>query len=758
MQASRLVRRGLAAACVLFCCSFARPEAPEVVPQLASDVDLRSAVFLGGRPPAPHLALVLSGGGARGAAHAGVLKVFEELHIVPDLIVGTSMGSIVGGLYAAGYSPAEIEQILETTDWGEAMVDRIRREERSYRRKKDDDILLFPLKLRFRGLKPYLPTGLLGGQRLELLLRSLVMNATDARDFDALPIPYRAVAADIRTGEAVVLGEGSLADAMRASMSIAGTFPPVVWDGRPLVDGGAVANVPVGIAQFLGAERVLVVDISSPLDENVEQASFLGIMGQLSGLLTVGNRAVDLARLREGDLLIRPDLRDVTFTSFKKVKEAVDYGEEAARAKIEELRGFAAPPERWAAFEERHRRRDLASIPVQEVRLENASWVDDRIVLRNLDVPLGEPLDVDRLRSRLIETYGLEYFGIIRDDLRAKDGQGFLTVATPAKPYSRGSLQFGLSFESDLQGDASYAFTVRHQVLAVNRRAGEWVNVLQLGGDIVATSEFYQPLDWGMRWFAAPSVLYESLQQKIWVDEQPVAEYDLSVGEVRLDIGRVFGNWGEIRLGTFRGQGSASPGIGLAIFPSLELDDGGLALRFSVDTNDTVTFPTRGLRGRLAVERSLESFGADANGTSLGLAVETALTSGRNTFLLGAEAADFAGDTAGPGGGIALGGFLRLSGLGLNELLGERGVLARAVYYREIASLNLGSLENRIFAGASLEAGNTYNGDDPVTWPSLRVGGAIFIGAETVIGPAYLGWGWTDPNRNHWYFVFGRRF
>ncbi len=668
------------------------------------------------------------------------------------------MGSIVGGLYAAGYSPAEIQEVLEMTDWGEVFVDRIRREERSYRRKKDDDILLIPLKLRFRGLKPFLPSGLLSGQRLELLLRSLAVRATDARDFDELPIPYRAVAADIETGEAVVLGEGNLADAMRASMSIAGTFPPVVWDGRRLVDGGAVANVPVGIAQFLGADRVIVVDISSPLDESVEKSSFLGIMGQLSGLLTVGNRAVDLSRLREGDVLIRPDLRDVTFTSFKKAREAVDYGEEAARAKLPELRRFSAPPARWSSFEERHRRRDLASIPVQEVRLENESWVDDRIVLRRLDVPTGLPLDDAKLRRQLMELYGLEYFGNIREDLSVDEGKGDLTITTPAKPYSRGSLQFGMSFESDLEGDATYAFTTRHQVLAVNRLGGEWVNVLQLGGDIVARSEFYQPLDWGMRWFVSPSASYENRTQRIWVDGQPVAEYGLRISEGRLDAGRVLGKWGEIRVGAFHGSGSARLEIGLPLFPSVDVEEGGLTVAFDVDTNDTTTFPTRGTRARVAFDRTFEGFGSDSDGTVGTVFAEQAITLGRSTILLGAEASNNAGDSASPRTSIVLGGFLRLSGLGLNELFGAKGGIARAVYYREIARLSLGSLENRIFAGASVEAGNTYASDEPVTWPSLRLGGAIFVGAETVIGPAYLGWGWTEPDRSRWYVVFGQRF
>ena len=201
----------------------------------------------------PRLTLVLSGGGARGAAHIGVLKVLEELRVPVDLIVGTSMGSIVGGLYATGWTPAEIEDILAGIDFGTVFVDYPRRADETFRRKGDDREFLIPFKLRFKGWKPYLPQSFLGGQRLETLLRTLEIQATGARDFDDFPIPFRAVAADLATGEAVIIDQGSLATAMRASMAVPGMFAPVTMGERQLVDGGSASNLPIGIAQDLGA-------------------------------------------------------------------------------------------------------------------------------------------------------------------------------------------------------------------------------------------------------------------------------------------------------------------------------------------------------------------------------------------------------------------------------------------------------------------------------------------------------------------------
>ena len=307
----------------------------------------------------PRLALVLSGGGARGAAHIGVLKVLEELHVAPDIIVGTSMGSLMGGFYASGWSPAELEHLLQETDWDQLFSDKPLRSEKSFRRKQDDFPFLIPLKLRFRGLKPYVPPAAIGGQRLDLYLKSLELRSTSARDFDRLPIPYRAIATDIADGSAVVLGSGSLSRAMRASMAVPGMFPPVEIDGKELVDGGAAANLPIGIALSLGAEAIIAVDISSELAQQEELQSLFSILGQQFSFLIVGNRIADEKLLQPGDVLIRPDLGGLPFNAFARAVEAISPGEAAARAATEQLRRFALPDDEWARFTSAHARHPL---------------------------------------------------------------------------------------------------------------------------------------------------------------------------------------------------------------------------------------------------------------------------------------------------------------------------------------------------------------------------------------------------------------
>ncbi len=716
------------------------------------------AAVLGHPPPHGGLALVLSGGGARGAAHIGVLKVLEEQKIVPDFIVGTSMGSIVGGLYAAGYSPQEIEEILVGIDWNEVFFDTVGRQERTYRRKQDDVPYMIPAKLRFKGLRPYLPPGVLGGQKLELVLRKLVTRATDATDFNDLPIPYRAVAMDLGTSAAIVLGQGDLTDSMRASMAIPGAFRPVVIEGRTLVDGGSAANLPVRIAQQLGAQRVIAVNISSPLRTEVEGRSFIGVMTQLSSFLTAGSVSADLERLRAGDILIQPELGDISFKSFDRAREAVGVGEAAARAKIDELRGLGVDDARWREFQEKHRRNDVTRRPVETVTLDNTSWVDDRIVQPQLHVPLGQPLDDDALEQELIRLSGLDWFGLISYDLRAADGGSKLALTTPKKPHGRGSLQFGLSLYGDLQGESGYALLVRHRLMAVNRHGGEWVNTLQIGNTSLLTSEFYQPLDWGMHWFVDPAITTARATQSIWVDGEPVADYRVDFTDARADVGAVLGRWGEVRAGVHRGYAKGNARIAIPAFPSFKEHLGGLHAGFSVDTWDRVSFPSSGALVQLNATRELDALGAEENWTRVAAHVAPAIHFGRSVFVPRVFAASNLSRQATIRSAVALGGFLNLSGLGENELLGDKGGVVSLIYYYELLGLSLGPIGNRVFAGASLEEGNVYRHEDSVTWKSLRGGGSVFLGADTPLGPAYFSWGFTEPDRRRFYVVIGQSF
>ncbi len=707
----------------------------------------------------PDLVLVLSGGGARGAAHIGVLRVLEELHIAPDMIVGTSMGSIVGGLYAAGWSPDEIEDLLVSIDWNQVFSDRIPRDERSYRRKQDERPYLIPVKLRFGKGGLVLHSGLLGGQSLELLLRELEARSQPEKNFDELPVPFRAVATDLLTATPVVINNGSLATAMRASMAIPGIFAPVEINGQELADGGSVANLPVGVAQELGAKAIIAVDITSPLAKpDKDRPSFLDVIQQANDILTVANRRQDVKLLGADDVYIRPDLKGLSFIDFDRADEMVVLGEAAARMETDRLRRHAVSDDAWQAYISRQRRRPTDRIRVDRLRLDNDGRLNDDIELRALDI--DPPLEVDpkELRKDIMRLHHLQPSGTIGFQVEDNEGKRELVISTPQPPFGRNSLQFGLGFLDDFQGDTGYSISARHQMLPINRNAGEWENFLKVGTISHLSSELYQPLSTDLRWFAATKLGITKRNQQLWFEGQPYATYRLETASWRLGGGRVFGNWGELALGAFVSDNRADLKTGDPFFPDFKEHLGGLDISFEVDTENSVMFPRSGTDVDIRFSRNLESFGSDRDSSRVHGRWSRALSFGEYTLSPYLEY----GENFDPGAEFFdlffLGGPGRLSGLGVAELYGEKLAFARLGAHRRLKRIDIGGIRVRLYAGLTLEAGNVFTYEASIDVAEFLVGGDVFVGAETPIGPLYLGYGYTQGGRYRWFLAVGDNF
>ncbi len=718
-------------------------------------------------PEEEKLVLVLSGGGARGFAHIGVLRVLEEMDIAPDLIIGTSMGSVVGGLYAAGWSPGAIEELVKNIDWEDIFTDRLDRKYKSFRRKQDDRPVMIDGRLHFDGLNPVLPKGVIEGQRLELVLRTVEALSPATTSFDDLPIPFRAVAANIATGQAVVLDSGSLATAIRASMSVPGALPPVTIDGQELVDGGIAANLPIGIAMDLGATRIIAVNISSPLlDETDEQFdTFMDVFTHLNSLLTAGNVDRDIALLSADDLLIEPGLGDISFISFERAEDAIAIGDRATRAKTAELATFSASKERWADFSRRKLATPLAPLEVDRLRLKNGSRVDDRLVRKALTINPPEDLDRESLVLDLLSLYNSRYFGVVGFEIdEVEPGVKELVVETPSPPYGRGSLQFGLGFTDDFEGDSSYHLQVRHQYLPANRRGGEWETLLQLGNVGGARTSYYQPLDWGRRWYVEPSLSYERGVQDIWLFGTAYAEYEFRSFDARVAAGRVLGRWGELGVAAFTRDNRGSPRIGSPEFDSEDERRAGGQVLLRIDTEDSVVFPQSGADVSLLYTVSSNSLGSEVNFEQILGSASYAWSFGKNTLLPSVEYGDNLDPIESFFSSYFLGGLFRLSGLASKELFGEKVVLARLLAYRQLFMFDIAGSGIKIFAGLSLEAGNTYFDGQAVSWGSMLKGGSIFVGGETFIGPVILAYGRTDGDyrtggaNDRFYFAIGDQF
>ncbi len=706
----------------------------------------------------PGVVLVLSGGGARGAAHIGVLEVLEELQVPVDMVIGTSMGSVVGGLYAAGWTPEQLVGVITTTDWIGVFADAVPHREKSFRRKQDDAEYLVRGTIRFDEGRPYLPLGAIQGRRIELLLKSLELQFVRQTDFDRLPIPFRAVAADLATSEAVVLGSGSVAKAIRASMSIPGAFAPVKIDGKLLVDGGVAANLPIRAARELGAERIIAVDISSPLDPEATQTSLFSVLRRMTAFLTAGNVHVDEAALGPDDLLLRPPLGSFSFADFPNMMAAVEIGREAAWAAADELRRFAVSDEAWRAWRRDHRRPGSRNLRVDRLEVRNRSAVRDGIIAARFEHHVGTSLDVDELGRDVMDLHGLELVGQVEVDVVEEDGERVLTVDVGPQPFGSHSLRLGLALSDDFDTSDAYSFTVRHRVLPVNRRGGEWVNVLQIGQTQAVDTELYQPLGDRLAWFVAPSAGYRRENWTLWDGGEPIAELWLRSVGGGLDGGRAFGSWGEIRVGGFWFDRLVEERIGPPGLVDFEGIDAGVQARFEVRTRDEVVFPERGLLAMLRVARTLEAFGSDVEFTEYSVRLDQAWTFGRFTLVPGLEGYVSTGDNDSLFAVEPLGGLWRLSGYGDRELLGQRLALARVVSYGELLNWNLAGLDTRVYVGASVEAGNAWLNEEDVGVEDMLWSASVFLGADTLIGPIYVGYGRGERGRDRWYLNIGASF
>lgn len=701
----------------------------------------------------PRIGLALSGGGARGAAHIGVLKVLEEMRVPVYCVAGTSMGSIVGGLYAMGMTPDEIEELVATIDWTGAFADDIPRDDRSFRRKRDDDSYLVRRRPGISGFSLRFPPGILNGQKIDLLLKRHTLPAWAVRDFDDLGIPYRAVAADIETGEPVVLDGGDLALAIRASMSIPIVFAPREIGGRLLVDGGIATNLPIDVARAMGADIVIAVDISTPLAGRDELGSVLGIADQLTGILTRRGTDEQIATLGPDDVLIVPDLGSITTASFSRAAEAVPCGYAAADTMRSRLALLSASGEEYAAFERRRRRLLPADPPpIDGVRIENDSRLTDGVITRRMGIKGGAPLDVVEIEGDIDRLYGLELFESVYYDIGKDGDRNILEVAARENSWGPNYLQLGVAVFEDYE-QPNFNLALAYTRTAINRLGGEWRTGMQVGQEPGAFSELYQPLDLSLKYFAhIRAVIGEDAANIFDPGGNRIMELGVRRGGIEAALGRELGAWGELRAGVLRERGRIKVQTGDPSIPDEEFDAGEAYAQFYVDELDALSFPRSGWSLRLRGTAGLAQLGSDEEfrqGTAEG---SIALSKGRFAALLGAQAGTTQDSDAPFLSRFRLGGFASLSGLEQDELIGQHmGLLLGTVYARV---RDIGPAP--VYAGVSVEYGNVWALRSEITAESGIPAGSVFVGIDTPIGPIMLGFGLAEGGRTNYYLSLGQ--
>ncbi len=706
----------------------------------------------------PRIGLVLSGGGARGAAHVGALKVLEEMRIPIDAVAGTSMGAVVGGLYASGMSAGEIESLLGSVNWQDALRDRPQRAELGFRRKQDDRNFLVRYSLGIKDEGFVLPKGLIQGQKLGQLLRAATLPVAQIDDFDRLPVPLRVVTTDLETGAPVVMQSGDLATAMRASMSAPGVFTPVEANGRLLVDGGLVQNLPVDVAREMGVDIVIAVDVTFPLGSRDRLTSPLEITNQAFAILIRNRTLEQRAKLGTADVIIEPALGDMTSTQFERLIEARAAGEQATRSSAAQLAVLGldtAGYERYLAG----RNPRLAALPaVRFVRVDAESQRYARAIEAAMSDLVGRPLDKDLIQSRLSSLYALDTFESIDYALVESPAGTGLEFRLRRKSWGPNYVRVGLNIEDDFEGNSRYNAAARFIMTEVNALNAEWLTDVQIGENPRLFTEFYQPLSYRSRYFVAPKFEFDLRNLQLQDTAGEVTEYRERSYEAGLDIGREISSWGEVRAGVRRGTQKRRVRIGDPAIAPQEFDRGGYFFRFSYDKLDSIYFPRRGQLFEIEWTAERDDLGASQSGDTIEANWLIARSRGRHTLIFSTDYGTTLDDTPTPQNLFTLGGFLNLSGIAPGSLAGPHYGVGRLILYRQIGRGGSGVLDLPAYAGISLEAGNTWQERNDASLGNLQRGGSLFIGADTILGPVYLATGFNEGGETAFYLFLGRTF
>lgn len=704
-------------------------------------------------PTRPKIGVVLSGGGARGAAHIGVLRVLEENHIPIDYLAGTSMGSVIGGLYASGVSLDELERMTHAVDWIEVFSDIYPRREMLYRDKPGPENYLLTFTIESpEDLR--LPRGLVKGRRLDLLLRSFSLGAND--DFDTFPIPFRAVAADIVTGEMVVLGRGDLADAIRASMAIPAVFSPMEIDGKLLVDGGVARNLPVDVVRLMGADVVIAVNIGTPLRKHDELEDFLGIADQTTNFLTNNNVDIQISTLTEQDILIVPDLGDITTASFERMSDAVRIGRNAAIDASKDLKRYSLPESEYRAFRQQQVQKGRHVEYLDFVEIEQKALFGTRYLEGKIRSRISRKTDADLLAYDIFKLYereDLEDVDILPVERNGKKG----VILRPRKNmYLQHRIKVGLQFANDFEGDNSHQLLVDYRLRNINRLGAQWKNEIVFGEVRGIHSEFYQPFDpYTWKAFMAPYMEYRASPVDMYEYSERIARYDVHKRSCGMDLGLQMAEYGELRIGALRGKYKSDVKTGAPELPEYHSDDGAYKIQLNIDRYDNPNFPRKGI---LLSGRYLEgkkNLGSDDSYKLFDVSLAKPFNLDRHTIILQCRWSRISGLDDPFLQGFFLGGLFNLSGLRPNQLYGKDLAFAELIYYYNVLKLP-SALGRNLYLGASCEAGNILADGIRIHRNDLIYAGSIFVAADSIIGPIHIGIGHSDQGDNAVYLYVGK--
>jgi NTE family protein len=595
--------------------------------------------------------------------------------------------------------------------------------------------------------------------------------------FDKLPIPFRAVATNLLTGQEVVLDHGSLPHAIRGSMAAPGLFAPIELDGRTLVDGGLVANLPVQIARDMGGEVIIAIDIGSPLLGKADINSPLDVTAQMLGILIGQNVRAQKDLLLPTDVLLSPALGDLKFSDFSHAASAIEAGEAAARTALPALRRYALPPAQYVQFRDLQLARVSTTRPrIDGIEVVTTGRVPGDYVKGFLNVKPGDTYDPEKLKEATQEIATSGYFDSVTHELIETGGTTTLRVEANEASWGPNIFRFGLSLNSDFNGNGAFRVAVGHRLPWITPSGLEWRNDLVLGSDLTGIrTELRQPIPGTAGWYVAPYGEFRQQNQNIYLNDlilsspvssQPFALYQLTTTRGGIDLGIPLGRIGELRAGfeyaNFVDEPRSFipadfvglPGTGnfLPVQRSRLL---GPRVRLVLDQLDHVLYPRSGYY--LLAENEVSLQGGDSGYSETHVRGLWATSIGNHSFNVGVEAGgDFGMGQQSQPAGFFLGGFQRLSAYPPDQFAGNYVLFARLAYLHPLAKFDAPPFRD-LFLGFSAEAGNVWIKENKFGTGPYRQSYSAFLGMTSSVGPLYLGIAGA-PSVFNVYFQLGRPF
>ncbi|WP_409202652.1 patatin-like phospholipase family protein [Vibrio fluvialis] len=730
----------------------------------------------------PKIALVLAGGGAKGAAHMGVLKALEDMHVPVDIVIGTSMGAYVAGLYSTGMSAEEIESFIYSVDWNTGYRDRVNRSQRRVRDKEYEDLYQLTTDLGVRLDGVHAPRGVVQGQNMLRILRETSGNLMPFSSFDDLVVPYRAVATDIIKLEPVVIDKGYLVDAMMASMSVPGALPPYEIDGRWLVDGGVTNNMPVDVARQMGADVVIAVDISTDYKSQEAFTNFLTVADQLSNYLVRRSTELQAETLTDDDVLLRPQVGLMETTEFDKMPDAFAKGYEAAmdnQVKLEKLALSSAEYQQYVDRKEDLRRqlKHGDDITIDNVIIQNNSHYSDVLLQNRLNLDAGEKLSTEEIESSIQDLYALDRFRLVRYQYEEKEGENNLVVDVDEKSWGPNYLNFRFFLEDDFNTDSQYSIGASFNFTDINSHGAELATNFNIGTDKLAEVELYSPVMSGQKTFYTASLRFTDDNRNV-----PVSGFDdtslaasrnylpvtYKTWRAELALGYQETLWREFKIGGRYSDGSANYST-LPDYADMNFTRQGIFFNYRIDSLDDFSMPREGVYLDLEylvshddVDLTESGVAENSSDTVYELSAKfiAAHSFNRHTLVGNIDYGVVKSkNSIQPIDPKTIGGFLNLSGISRNSLIGQNKAYANMIYRYRWFDNDFGLFTSPVYLGASIEYGGVWSDPDlSIDTAPLYAAGSIFAGVDSPIGPIMFGYGRTEQNFDSIYLIIGTTF